>query len=343
MECQYSGKYSPLAIEELGMNLPRATMLLISYNQEAYIEQALQGAIEQDYINLEIVISDDASTDLTFSKIQTFFANYNGPHKIVVNRNEKNSGVTGNLNKAISLSSGEMFFIAAGDDISLSNRVSLVMDFWVKNNKKFELITSNVIDMSVDGVDCSEIYVSDLALFQSLDDWILSPPKLIGAGQAWTRQLFDYFGGLPNGAVGEDLIMAFRAVAISRAASMSCNPLVRYRRGGLTSQRKSTSANQLIHRMQQKNSNGLIEMTTLLNDAIFIGTASEKVISFLRHKLDREKYVKNMFNSEKKMGLFLSSHEVDFSFRFRIFIYAYCPWILAPVFLIKKFKYRSIL
>ena len=340
MECQYSGKYSPLAIEELGMNLPRATMLLISYNQEAYIEQALQGAIEQDYINLEIVISDDASTDLTFSKIQTFLANYNGSHKIIVNRNEQNRGVSGNLNKAISLSSGEMFFITAGDDISFSDRVSKVMDFWIKSNKKIDLIATYLFDMLENGSVHELRQLSDLSLYKSMDDWVKCPPDIVGASQAWSRSLYDQFGGLPNGVVGEDLIMTFRAVALNRAATIPL-PLVLYRRGGITSKIKAGTAEFIIAALRKKNKSGIIEMTEILKNALSMD-AQEAVIALIKTKLAREYYVKNIFNSEKKIAIFFSSNEVDFAFRCRCFIYAFCPWVTAPIFFFKRIKYRIV-
>ncbi|KJF78562.1 hypothetical protein UA45_05225 [Morganella morganii] len=41
------------------------SFVLISYNQEKYIEDALLSVLEQDYSNLEIIVSDDGSTDNT--------------------------------------------------------------------------------------------------------------------------------------------------------------------------------------------------------------------------------------------------------------------------------------
>ena len=329
-----------LVIGQLFMNLPCATMLLISFNQEAFIELALQGAVNQDYGNLEIIVSDDASSDLTYSKIQTFASNYNGPHKIVINSNEKNIGIGANLSKAVSLSSGEMFFITAGGDISVSSRVSVVMDFWVKNNREADLIASNLFDMLQDGSIVSEINLSDLSRYKSMDDWVKSPPNIRGAAQAWTRRLFDRFNGIPNGVVGEDMLMTFRAIALSRAISLPVS-LVYYRRGGLTSKTKALSANYIISALKRKNESTQIEMQTLIKDALSLG-AEANVISFFKAKLAREVYVKNIFNSKNKFGLFLSAHDVDFGFRCRIFMYAFSPWVTAPLFFVKKLKYRAI-
>ena len=52
------------------MDKPLITFLLVSYNQEAYIREAIEGALAQTYSPLEIVISDDCSSDATFSLIK---------------------------------------------------------------------------------------------------------------------------------------------------------------------------------------------------------------------------------------------------------------------------------
>jgi len=46
-------------------NLPLVSIHLISYNQVAYIRAALDSILNQDYPNIEIIASDDGSTDGT--------------------------------------------------------------------------------------------------------------------------------------------------------------------------------------------------------------------------------------------------------------------------------------
>ena len=51
---------------------PKVSILIISYNQENYIAEAITSAVEQGYANLEVVVSDDASTDSTPRIISQF-------------------------------------------------------------------------------------------------------------------------------------------------------------------------------------------------------------------------------------------------------------------------------
>ena len=72
---------------------PPFSFLMITYNQEQYIADALNSALAQDYPNLEIIVSDDCSSDQTFAIATDIASNYRGPHKITLNRNEPNLGI----------------------------------------------------------------------------------------------------------------------------------------------------------------------------------------------------------------------------------------------------------
>ena len=76
---------------------PLVTISMLTYNQERYVRDAVRGVLAQTYEPLEIVISDDCSTDGTWNIILEEVDAYRksgGVHKnIVLNRNEKNLGL----------------------------------------------------------------------------------------------------------------------------------------------------------------------------------------------------------------------------------------------------------
>ena len=164
---------------------PRFSFLMITYNQEQYIADALNSALAQDYPNLEIIVSDDCSSDRTFAIATDIASNYHGPHKIILNRNEPNLGIGGNFYKAYTLSSGEWLFMAAGDDISLPNRCRVVAEAIPKYPRAL-VIASNYEIIDEDN--------------RHLGYNFAASPMRIGAALAWHRRIFSDFPplGLEN-------------------------------------------------------------------------------------------------------------------------------------------------
>lgn len=113
---------------------PRASILLIAYNQQQFIIDAVRSCFKQDYSNLEIVLSDDGSKDGTFETMCTLANAYRGPHSVVVNRTPANAGVLAHIYDAAARSTGELLVMMAGDDVSYSNRVSTLVRHWLSNN-----------------------------------------------------------------------------------------------------------------------------------------------------------------------------------------------------------------
>jgi glycosyltransferase involved in cell wall biosynthesis len=64
-------------------NSPRISVAIITYNQRAYLQQAIESVIAQDYLNLEIVIADDASTDDTHELLRQFDERHSGKFSVL--------------------------------------------------------------------------------------------------------------------------------------------------------------------------------------------------------------------------------------------------------------------
>lgn len=101
---------------------PLISFILITYNQEDFVRDALYGAFTQTYSPLEIIIADDGSTDNTVKVIEDTIADYKGSHKVIFHHNPQNVGIAKNVNNAMAIASGEYFILAAGDDKSLPER-----------------------------------------------------------------------------------------------------------------------------------------------------------------------------------------------------------------------------
>jgi len=101
---------------------PLITFLVFTYQHAKFIRETLESAFAQTYSPLEIVVSDDASTDGSWDLIREAAAAYRGPHQIVLNRNERNLGIGAHLNRCFRMCRGEIIVQADGDDVSLPQR-----------------------------------------------------------------------------------------------------------------------------------------------------------------------------------------------------------------------------
>jgi cellulose synthase/poly-beta-1,6-N-acetylglucosamine synthase-like glycosyltransferase len=110
---------------------PLVTFALFAYNQEQYIREAVEGAFSQTYEPLEIVLSDDCSTDRTFEIMQEMAAGYKGPHDVRVRQSEMNAGIIDHVISVARMSKGELLIVAAGDDISKENRSCEIVGCWL--------------------------------------------------------------------------------------------------------------------------------------------------------------------------------------------------------------------
>jgi glycosyltransferase involved in cell wall biosynthesis len=96
------------------VSTPLVSIGMPIYNEEKFLQKAIESVINQTYHNLEIIISDNASTDET-SEICKKFVNLDA--RIRYYRNKKNIASINNFTKVFSYTSGEYFMWASGHDL----------------------------------------------------------------------------------------------------------------------------------------------------------------------------------------------------------------------------------
>jgi glycosyltransferase involved in cell wall biosynthesis len=103
---------------------PRVSVGLPVYNGERYLREAIDAILGQTFKDLELIISDNASTDTTEQICRTYVSS---DPRVRYYRNIKNRGAARNFNRVFDLARGEYFKWAAVDDlIALDNIESCV-------------------------------------------------------------------------------------------------------------------------------------------------------------------------------------------------------------------------
>lgn len=231
-------------------NRPSITLAMLAYNQSAVIDAAIASALAQTGEPIEILLSDDASPDDTFDRMQAQAAAYRGPHQVIARRNPVNLGLGGHVNAVMQAARGELVLLMAGDDLCLPERAQRVREAWEASGRKVDLIASHVIDMSLEGEDLGVLRVDDLAQWRSVADWADRRPHVIGAAHAVTRRLFERFGPMATDCLLEDQVNTLRAVCAGGACTVDA-PLLRYRRGGVSSRQVDADGAALRSRLKR--------------------------------------------------------------------------------------------
>jgi len=100
--------------------IAKVSILIPTFNRANYLRMAINSALNQTYLNIEIIVLDDCSTDETINMSKE----YRDKKNLKFIRNEKNIGFIANWNKGVKLSSGEYIKIMGDDDLVDKNCVA---------------------------------------------------------------------------------------------------------------------------------------------------------------------------------------------------------------------------
>ncbi len=108
------------------------SILIPVYNSGQYIEECIESALSQKYDRMEVVISDNNSTDNSWDIIKR----YEKRENVIINRNVSNIGPISNWKKCFQLSRGKWIKFLFSDDViancHLKNLMELVRKYEIK-------------------------------------------------------------------------------------------------------------------------------------------------------------------------------------------------------------------
>lgn len=114
---------------------PLVTVCVITYNSSKFVTETLDSIYQQTYPNIELIISDDASTDNTVELcrdwIQSHIARFQRFEILTV---PVNTGISPNCNRGLKASKGEWFKLIAGDDMLVVTAIEDYVEFCKKDD-----------------------------------------------------------------------------------------------------------------------------------------------------------------------------------------------------------------
>lgn len=201
----------------------KASIVILSFNQEKYIEAALRSALEQDYPCLEILIGDDASSDGTRSLIEKVLSTHPSAHLARLLPSAPNLGLVGNWERLVREVTGDFIVAQAGDDVSMPRRTAQIAHIF-STHQDVMAVLSQVRIIDGNSAVLRESFEQGRPMFgkylrnsrrDGFDFWCGAP--VIGACAAYRRRLHDDFGPLIR-AHSEDEAYVYRALLLGCVA-----------------------------------------------------------------------------------------------------------------------------
>jgi glycosyltransferase involved in cell wall biosynthesis len=109
------------------INFPLVTVYITTHNRLALLKRAVDSVLNQDYSNIELIISDDASSDGTDVYCLSLMQQYKN---VIYIKNKKTMGACFTRNEAIKSATGIYITGLDDDDFFDKNRVSYFIENW---------------------------------------------------------------------------------------------------------------------------------------------------------------------------------------------------------------------
>ena len=120
--------------------MPRVSVLIAAFNAEAFIHRAIESALSQEGVEVEVVVIDDASTDDT-AKVVGEISDRDARVRLI--RLQQNGGPSVARNRGIEEASGEWIAVLDADDAYRPDRLRQLVH--VGTNNDAQIVADNFV------------------------------------------------------------------------------------------------------------------------------------------------------------------------------------------------------
>jgi alpha-1,3-rhamnosyltransferase len=120
------------------MHQALVTVGIVTFNSSKFVEETLESVKTQSYPNIELIISDDFSTDNTIEIVNRWLKNpenFNRFYSCQILTVDHNTGTSANCNRVFNKALGEYVKLLAGDDLLLPNCIQDNISFFTQNQE----------------------------------------------------------------------------------------------------------------------------------------------------------------------------------------------------------------
>jgi len=200
------------------------SIAMSSYNGERFIKEQIDSILNQSYSNLELIITDDGSSDKTIEFIKNYQKN---DKRVKLYQNEVNLGFVQNFGKAISLCKGDYIALADQDDIWKKDKLKTFIEKIGENVLIYsdaDLVDEHAVSMG------KELIRPDRELVSGANNRAFLLENCVsGNTLMFKKELLQYILPIPEGASFHDRWIVFVATTYG-SITFTEEPMTFYRR-----------------------------------------------------------------------------------------------------------------
>lgn len=145
------------------INDPIVSIIMPAYNAERFIRETICSVVTQTYVDWELLVIDDGSSDSTCEIVDEFAA-HDGRIKLV--KNEKNIGVASTRNRGFDLCKGRYVALLDSDDVWFADKLERQIDLSEETGADIIYCSYKMIDEQGRAI-CDDFIVPEATDFES--------------------------------------------------------------------------------------------------------------------------------------------------------------------------------
>ena len=211
--------------KELILKNPLISIVVATYNGERYIEKQIDSILNLDYKNIEIIVSDDNSTDNTLNILKKYKDNI----KVFINNDH---GLNSNFVNGIKHSKGDFIALCDQDDIWEANKLDVLLE----HIDDFDLVFGNVCVIDKNDEYYKEKHMHDAyecskTNFYHFSDYI-KENTILGCTTLMRSSFVKKYLEIPDGFIYHDWWFVLNAIKNGNGIVFVDEQVIKYRQHG---------------------------------------------------------------------------------------------------------------
>lgn len=191
------------------MSPKKVSFIIAAFNEEPFVGECISSCLQQSHSNTEVCITDDGSSDGTWSILD---AEYATNDRVKLHRFDRNCGKVAAFNSSYLMATGDYIAIIGADDVNYPDRIE----------KQLRHIQENNLDLTCGGLDIADIklnkissIVLDIPLTININN-ILENNIVAGGTILMTKQCAELIFPMPEKLPFEDWWIGYKAALLGR-------------------------------------------------------------------------------------------------------------------------------